>query len=47
MSSRVPRGFDELEFLTGASEDSGPLGILHYLDDQPLVPQIYFAVGAR
>ena len=46
---KLLRSFDELEFLTGASEDaSGPLGILHYLDDQPLVPQIYFlAVGAR
>lgn len=41
--------FEELDFLTGASEDArGPLGILHYKDDEGLTPHVYFlAAGAR
>ena len=40
--------FEELDFLLGASENSkGPLGILHYREDE-ITPYIYFlAAGCR
>lgn len=40
---RLMHGFDELDFLVGASESkSGPVAIVHYLDEDPLTPYIYF-----
>ena len=40
---RLLHGFDELDFLVGASEDSrGPLAVLQYTDKDPWTPYLYF-----
>jgi hypothetical protein len=40
---KLMQNFDELDFLVGASEAlNGPVAVLHYLDEDPLTPQIYF-----
>ena len=38
--------FEELDVLVGSSEHpDGPIGVLHYLDSDPLTPQIYFLLA--
>ena len=44
---KLMHNFDELDVLTGASDDvRGPLAVLHYLDDDPLTPCLFFLAAA-
>ena len=43
LARKLLHGYDELDVLVGASEHAdGPLIVLHYLDDDPLTPQLLF-----
>lgn len=43
IATRLLPQLDELDFVIGASERAdGPLGVVHYRDDDPLVPRLLF-----
>jgi hypothetical protein len=49
LARKLLQNFDELDVLVGASEHAdGPIAVLHYLDEDPLTPQLLFlCVGCR